>query len=309
MRSKASIKGHPIHPALIPFPMAFLFGAFGFDVAGRVAGRQEWWTTGSQLAIAGIVMALVAAIPGLIDYFRTVPPKSSGKRRATLHMTANLTVVGLFLIATMVRADAGAASPPGGLTLGLEGLAVALLAVGGWLGGTLAFRNEIGVVVRYARAGKWSETSIDAMPGERVRVASIDELQPDQMKLLHVRGRRVVLARTEQGYVVFDDHCTHRGGSLAGGTMICGTVQCPWHGSQFDARTGAVRAGPARTPVAAYRVEESGGQVFLLVDKHWDAGPTGRRGEGTTPRRLGGEGRDRQVRRRPDKVTNRKEES
>jgi nitrite reductase/ring-hydroxylating ferredoxin subunit/uncharacterized membrane protein len=309
MRSTASIKGHPIHPALIPFPMAFLFGAFGFDVAGRVAGRQEWWTTGSQLAIAGIVMALVAAVPGFIDYFRTVPPRSSGKRRATVHMMANLTVVALFVIATVVRSTAGAGSPPGTLPLALEGLAVALLAVGGWLGGTLAYRNEIGVDVRYARAGTWREARVDAMPGERVPVASFDELQPDQMKLLRVRGRRVVLARTEQGYVAFDDHCTHRGGSLAGGAMICGTVQCPWHGSQFDARTGAVRAGPAKTPIGVYRVEESGGQVFLLVDKQWDAGPTERREEGIDPRTLGAKGRDHRVRRRSDKVTNRMEES
>jgi uncharacterized membrane protein len=39
MRSKASYKGHPIHPALIPFPFAFLYGAFFFDLAGRLAGR------------------------------------------------------------------------------------------------------------------------------------------------------------------------------------------------------------------------------------------------------------------------------
>ena len=299
MRSTASIKGHPIHPALIPFPLAFLFGAFGFDVAGRVAGRQEWWTTGSHLAIAGIAMALVAAVPGFIDYFRTVPPRSSGKRRATLHMIANLTVVGLFVIATLLRADAGMATAPATAPLLLEALAVGLLGVGGWLGGTLAYRNEIGVDVRYAGAGTWREASFDAMPGERVAVASADELQVNQMKLLRVRARRVVLARSEQGYVVFDDHCTHRGGSLAGGAMICGTVQCPWHGSQFDVRTGAVRSGPAKTPISTYRAEESGGQVFLLVDKHWDAGPTSGMQDGMRPQR----------RRRSGKVTNRMEES
>jgi nitrite reductase/ring-hydroxylating ferredoxin subunit len=42
-----------------------------------------------------------------------------------------------------------------------------------------------------------------------------------------------VLARTEEGYVAFDDRCTHKGGSLAAGVMVWGTVQCLWHGSQF----------------------------------------------------------------------------
>ena len=67
MRSKASFRGHPVHPALIPFPFAFLTGAFLFDAAGRLADRPSLWTTGSHLAIAGVIAALVAGVPGLID--------------------------------------------------------------------------------------------------------------------------------------------------------------------------------------------------------------------------------------------------
>jgi uncharacterized membrane protein len=65
MRSKASYKGHPIHPALIPFPFAFLYGAFFFDLAGRLAARPSLWTTGSYLSLVGIVAALVAAVRAL----------------------------------------------------------------------------------------------------------------------------------------------------------------------------------------------------------------------------------------------------
>src|ERR671934_160315 len=98
-----------------------------------------------------------------------------------------------------------------------------------------------------------------------VVAAQAEELQVDQMKLLHVGGRRIVVARTEDGYVAFDDGCTHKGGSLAGGTMICGTVQCPWHGSQFDARTGSVKAGPAKEGIKTYRVEERGSELRLVL--------------------------------------------
>ncbi len=96
-------------------------------------------------------------------------------------------------------------------------------------------------------------------------MARSDELEPDQMKLLHIDGRRIVLARTQSGYVAFDDGCTHKGGSLAGGVMIGGVVQCPWHGSQFDCRSGGVKAGPAEQPVATYRVTEANGEVRLSL--------------------------------------------
>jgi nitrite reductase/ring-hydroxylating ferredoxin subunit len=156
---------------------------------------------------------------------------------------------------------------PGAIELVLEALGAALLGAGGWMGGVLVNRNQIGVDHRYAGAGKWREESVDMSPGKPIAVARSDELRVDQMKLIRAGDRRIVLARTEQGYAAFDDHCTHRGGSLAGGVLMCGTVQCPWHGSQFDARTGEVRAGPAKERIATYRVAQRDGEVWLSVDE------------------------------------------
>jgi nitrite reductase/ring-hydroxylating ferredoxin subunit len=76
---------------------------------------------------------------------------------------------------------------------------------------------------------------------------------------------RFALARTGEGYCAFQDRCTHRGGSLADGVLICGTVQCLWHGSQFDVKTGEVRAGPAKEPLRTYRVEQGEGEVRLII--------------------------------------------
>ena len=263
MRSKASYKGHPIHPALIPFPFAFLAGAFVFDLLGRLMDQPAWWSTGAHLALAGIGTALVAAVPGLVDYRYTVPPKSSGKKRATRHMIVNLSAVALFAVAWWLRGSASAV--PGVVQLVVEGAGLALLTAGGWMGGVLVNRNQIGVDPRYAGAGKWREATIQASPGTPVVVATADELEVDQMKLLRVGDRRIVLARDEKGYVAFDDRCTHSGGSLAGGAMICGTVQCPWHGSQFDVRSGNVKAGPAADRIVTYRIEEDGGTIRLVL--------------------------------------------
>lgn len=263
MRSRASIKGHPIHPALIPFPFAFLVGALAFDAAGVLMNRAALWTTGAYLAVAGVGAALLAAIPGFIDYFFTVPPHSSGRTRATRHMLLNLSAVAVFAMAWGLRGDA--AARPELLQLLLEAAGAGLLTMGGWMGGTLTFRNQIGVDHRYAKAGKWSEEYVRSDSDGSAVVGRSGELEVNQMKLVHVNGQRIVVARTADGYVAFADRCTHRGGSLAGGTMICGTVQCPWHGSQFDVASGAVKAGSAKEAMETFRVEKKGDRLELIV--------------------------------------------
>ena len=263
MKSRAVVLGHPLHPMLIPFPIAFLAGAALFDVAGWLLDVPSWWTTGGHLGLAGIVAALLAALPGLVDYLYTVPPDSSGKTRATKHLLAMLSVVALFAAAWWIRG--GAATRPGAIVLGLELIGLGLLGAGGYIGGALVTRNLIGIDHRYAQAGKWSEETIEPRSGHAVIVAKRDDLKQDQMKLLRIGHKRIVLARPEQGYVAFDDRCTHRGGSLAGGVMVCGTVQCLWHGSQFDVSTGKVKAGPAAKDIAVYKVTEENGEVRLLL--------------------------------------------
>ena len=263
MRSTAQFKSHPIHPILIAFPVAFTTAAPVFDLVGVLADWPTVWAAGAYLATAAVIAGVVAGVPGFVDYLYTVPPGSSAKKRATWHMGVNLSALTLVLVGWAFR-DTNSLRPGVGTIL-LEVGGLGLMTYGGWLGGTLVYRNQIGVDHRYAHAGKWKEQEVGGKPGETVEVAAADELKVGQMKLLHVAGRRVVLARTEGGYVACDDHCTHRGGSLAGGVMACGVITCPWHGSQFDARTGEVRAGPAEEPIRTYRVEESGGRVRLVI--------------------------------------------
>jgi uncharacterized membrane protein/nitrite reductase/ring-hydroxylating ferredoxin subunit len=261
MKSKAQIKGHPLHPILVSFPIAFFTGSFIFDVGGWITGNIEFLQTAYWLQIAGVGFALLAAIPGVIDYFFTVPPKSTAKKRATKHALINIGTVILFAAIWFYRRDANASVP---IIVALEIAGIISLSIAGWMGGTLVYRNQIGVDPRYAYAGKWKEKYFNEAR-DHVEVASIGELKADQMQLLHVNGKRIVLARTEDNYVAFDDRCTHRGGSLAGGCMICGTVQCPWHGSQFDVTSGAVKAGPAKEKINTYPVIEINGKLILTL--------------------------------------------
>ncbi len=265
MRSKAHFQSHPIHPMLVAFPIGFLFGTLIFDISGWLGNWQGGWTTGAYLNLAAICAGLIAAVPGVIDYVFTVPPESSAKTRAFQHGLVNVSALSLFAVSWVFR-DLDTLFPSL-WTLLLETAGVALVTWGGWMGGTLVYRNQIGVDHRYARAGKWKEQEVKARPGQPVVVASSDELEVDQMKLLRLdNGKRLVLARTERGYVAFDDRCTHRGGSLAGGMMTCGTVLCPWHGSEFDVdHDGSVKAGPAEKSIGTYRVELIDGEVRLTL--------------------------------------------
>jgi len=262
MQSKASLKAHPLHPALIPFPFAFLTGALLFDSLGLLLGRDDLWMTGAHLTLAGIGAGLLAAIPGAIDYLYTVPPGSSGQKRARTHAIGNVAALALFAASWFLR---DADSTPTAATWIAELAGAGLLAYSGWLGGTLVTRNLISVDHRYADAGKWQDESYSGPAGQPLMVGRTDELKADQMKLLRINGHRIVLARTAGGYRAFDDRCTHRGGSLAGGVVINGVVQCLWHGSQFDTASGAPKCGPAKKEIQVYEVRETpDGQVLIV---------------------------------------------
>jgi len=260
MKSKASIKGHALHPILVSFPIAFFTGTLIFDVLGFIY-YNKFNETALYLEIAGLGCAFVAAIPGLIDFIFTVPPKSTGKKRAAKHGLTNLAAILFFGTALFYRLYSTAVSHF--VIVGLETAGVLLLVFAGWMGGTLVSRNQIGIDIRYAGAGKWKEEYLSAKDGQ-VELNNIAEIKLNQMRLVIVNGRRIVIAKTENGYVAFDDHCTHRGGSLAAGAMICETVQCPWHGSQFNVRTGDSKAGPANESISTYPLIEKNGKLYLL---------------------------------------------
>jgi nitrite reductase/ring-hydroxylating ferredoxin subunit/uncharacterized membrane protein len=262
MRSSANLSGHPIHPMLVGFPVAYLMGSAILNLWARVSKRPRLYNTAKDLNTLGLATACAAAVPGIVDYTFAVPPQSSAKERATKHALTNITALTLFAAARAGRRK----GRPADWTLAAELAGAGLIAAAGYMGGTLVYRNQIGVDHRFADAGKWK---VDVLPepshGEPTDVGGADDLEPGQMKLLRIGGRRVVLARTEDGYAAFSDRCTHKGGPLADGALICGTVQCPWHGSQFDVHSGAVKAGPARDGIETYPVRSEAGRLLVQL--------------------------------------------
>jgi len=243
---------------LVVFPLGLFFGGWILDLIGKATSDEQLWAASFYCTIAGLVGGFCAAIPGLIDWFTVIPPRSRGKRRGLMHAILNTLVVIAFLIIAIHRSSSTAA--PGRFELVLMTLAIMAMGVSGWLGGTLSYRNQIGVDHRSANAGSWRERAIESW--ERP-ACNQSELGEGQMMLVHVGNERRVIGRCADGIVAFSDHCTHKGGSLADGALIGCTVQCPWHGSQFDIHTGRVIAGPAKNKVDIYDIEIRAGEVYI----------------------------------------------
>lgn len=264
MKSKINIQGHSLHVILVGFPIAFFTGAFLFDLLGMALDSLSLLDTGIYMGFIGVLFGLSAAVPGFIDYLFTVPPHSTAKKRASQHGLINVGVVTLFGVALILKTRQAV---PFAVPMAMEFTGLVLMGIAGWMGGTLVSRNQIGIDIRYANAGKWKEKYVESKNGRlELQREEFETLKTDQMMLLHVDGQRIVLAKTESEWVAFDDRCPHRGGSLAAGTMICGTVQCPWHGSQFDVKTGRLKSGPANEGIKVYPLQLVGGQLFVQLE-------------------------------------------
>jgi uncharacterized membrane protein len=145
MRSPASIAGHPIHPMLVNFPIGLWIFSLICDLIGlREATPNIWHTVALYSMIGGLIGALAAAIPGLIDllfYKGGAPPV---KKIALTHMTINLTVVVLYVVNIWLRLSGHGLTVP----IALSVIGVCMIAVSGWLGGEMVHVYGVGVETR-----------------------------------------------------------------------------------------------------------------------------------------------------------------
>ena len=262
MISKASFRSHPIHPMAVALPIGLWVTSFIFDLIGAASREQTYFLASFYMIVAGCVGAALAAVPGVIDLFGTVPPNSSARSRGYLHGSLNTLALLLFIYTAYRRGGPSAFAD--GVAIVASGIGVVLIAISGWLGGTLVFRNQIGVDHRYANAGKYKERSVENFDRP---ICNQSELGDGQMMLARVGDERITLGRCSDGIFAFGDQCTHKGGPLSDGALVGCTVQCPWHGSQFDIKTGRVVAGPAEEKVNIYAIEVRAGEVYVKPSK------------------------------------------
>ena len=140
MSSPASIAKHPIHPMLIAFPIGLWVFALICDVVHLVTGAEVWSTVALYSVAGGIVGAILAAIPGLIDYFSI--DEVEMKKIGTYHLLLNVTALLVFGLNFWLRfrVDANSRLP---VVLSLAG--IGLIGVGGWLGGEMVYVKGMAV--------------------------------------------------------------------------------------------------------------------------------------------------------------------
>lgn len=144
MRTPASIAGHPIHPMLVPVAIGLWLFSFACDIIYAAGVSGDWKTVALYTMIGGIVGALLAAIPGLIDLL-SLP--SEPRKLALIHMSINLVIVALFAANSWWRISSpdSAAEPGMNGPLWLSLVAVLMLGVSGWIGGHLVYRHGVAV--------------------------------------------------------------------------------------------------------------------------------------------------------------------
>jgi uncharacterized membrane protein len=135
----ARIGKHPIHPMLVVLPLGLWIAALAFDIVYAVTGNPLWRTLAFWNIAAGIIGALLAAVPGFVDYLDL---EGRARRLATFHMVLNLAAVAIFAVNWYVRTQvAGDSWWP----LALSVVGVVGVMVSGWLGGELVYAERVGV--------------------------------------------------------------------------------------------------------------------------------------------------------------------
>ena len=146
MASPASLGGHPVHPMLIPFPLALWFFSLIADVIYLWRGNPVWrdWVAFYAL-LGGILGAVLAAVPGFVDWLSLKDPEVV--KIANWHARLNVIALLIFVASFYLRTTSGAGLVGGSYTIPfvLSVVGVILITISGWLGGEMVFKHGVAV--------------------------------------------------------------------------------------------------------------------------------------------------------------------
>ncbi|HWQ90742.1 MAG TPA: Rieske 2Fe-2S domain-containing protein, partial [Clostridia bacterium] len=155
-------------------------------------------------------------------------------------------------------------------------IAFGTLGFSGYLGGRMVYDEGIGVgkhrrrtnipdeTVRVSTRSPEAEESSESI---LVPVPQAQQLRDRENLRLEIDGTAMVVLKAEGKFYAFQDFCTHRFGPLSEGSYQAYEVECPWHRSCFDVRTGKVVRGPAKTELKTFRVELREGKLWVALPR------------------------------------------
>ena len=152
MYSKAKVLGHPIHPMLVAFPVAFYTSTLASFIVYAVTGDPFWFRVGLIANWAGVATAVLAALPGFIDWATGIPRGTAAKHTGLLHMMLNTTALGLFLVnGALQLGQWDDALPRASSAVLLSALGIAFTLPAGFLGWKLVQDDHVGVSLTAAQ--------------------------------------------------------------------------------------------------------------------------------------------------------------
>ena len=98
-----------------------------------------------------------------------------------------------------------------------------------------------------------------------VHVPDAEGLHGRETLRVEIDGCVMAIAKIDNQLFAFQEFCTHRFGPLSEGCFDGFNVECPWHRSRFDVRTGKVTNGPAKIDLKTFRIETRDGKIFIGV--------------------------------------------
>lgn len=138
------VGGHPLHPALVHFPIACWTAAPLLDLAYLLTRNPAWWQAGFWCIAAGVALGLLAMCAGLMDLM-SLPAGHAGEAAGQAHMLLMSSAWCLFVVDLLLRPLHG--MPSGSqawIALSLSGVGFLVLAAGGHAGARLVYDFGIG---------------------------------------------------------------------------------------------------------------------------------------------------------------------
>lgn len=238
--------GHPLHSAITDVPVGSWTTAAVLDLL-EANGREDY-APGADAAVAiGLAGAVLSAASGLTDWSDT---HGKPQRVGAFHGLLNSAAALLYTASYIARKKESR-----GLGRALAFAGYGIVIAGAYLGGSLSYRQRIGV--------DHSPDTDNQLPQDFKPALPVSELEEGQPKKANVDGTDIFLLKQSGQIFALANQCSHLGGPLNEGEVKDESIVCPWHGSRFCLKTGAVLDGPATHPQPKLDVRVSDGQILV----------------------------------------------
>jgi len=98
-----------------------------------------------------------------------------------------------------------------------------------------------------------------------IEVAQITEIPKGSRKAFNIEGQPILIINLDNSYFAIENRCTHEDYPLEQGYIEDDIITCPFHGAQFCIKTGEVKAPPAFSDVAIFKVRINNKKIEIQI--------------------------------------------